>query len=980
MQVFEDDEERGRGGFGAHEREPGAEELVAEEARVGSGGARAAAGDLAEQVGDAHLLHAAEAAAHPAEDLDLAHRRGLPAVHGGGAPEGRSDHPEGRAGAHQVGAAHPYLRLRPALAHLTQKLLAEPRLARAGRRGDEHGLGHGLGDALLEERGEARELGVAADAHRGLAEQEALRVRRVALGGEPAAARVAAHVAPRAHEAADHVVDAHLLAAATIEHGDAAVDGLAHRHRAGDHGAPGDQRERHARQERPHGERAARRLDRLVRTGARAAQRDEERSVDEDVQPAAIALREGAQGVLALLGVCRGGVARGGVARVARVTPEHCALGRRGGAGDEHAEQALLDGGHARAGRGRVAALARDLAEAAQLVGHRAPVRRPIGGRLGQHPGDEIVEALRDVGPEIADARRLLDGHLEQRRQHVLADEGRAAREAAEEHAGEGEDVGGGADVALAARLLGGHVAGRADHVPGVRERPLGAGDAGDAEVEELGALGRAVDEEDVARLDVAVHHAAPVRLVERRGDAHGERDALVERQLLALEAVGEVFALEPFHGQVERALVRAAVGDVADDRGVVQVGQDEALALEARGLDALGLQDLDGDARARDQIARAVDLAHPTRAGDLLGHEAARDELVLLHRAPVSSPGIRASMAADTRATRLDAAIRERLEAEKRSPAGACVPARVPAPSRTEDDRRPRTLSIMRISRPRALGIATLCAAGALTACGARSTLEGEPASTGTGAGVTGTGAGPTTPPDAGVVCPDAMPKAYLCDTGNTIYAFDPPTLVAEAIGTFDCPEDTIPWTMTVDGAGAAYLIYDDWNVYKVDLTSFECTQTPYAPGQLGFTGEEGIAVAPVNGVPRFFVYGANPSPTLAVGDLTSFVLSSVGAVTPATGEFPVAIQGDAFGRLYAFSQDSTFFEMGATTADVTHLDHTALPGGGNWAVLAYGTQIYLFGSGGAVGLYDPAAEQLTTVGSVGFSIIGASATPCIP
>ena len=63
-----------------------------------------------------------------------------------------------------------------------------------------------------------------------------------------------------------------------------------------------------------------------------------------------------------------------------------------------------------------------------------------------------------------------------------------------------------------------------------------------------------------------------------------------------------------------------------------------------------------------------------------------------------------------------------------------------------------------------------------------------------------------------------------------------------------------------------------------------------------------------------------------------------------------------------------------------MTHLDATSLPGGGNWAVMAYGDQIYLFGAGGTVGLYDASTTQVTGLGTVGFNIIGASATPCIP
>jgi hypothetical protein len=245
-----------------------------------------------------------------------------------------------------------------------------------------------------------------------------------------------------------------------------------------------------------------------------------------------------------------------------------------------------------------------------------------------------------------------------------------------------------------------------------------------------------------------------------------------------------------------------------------------------------------------------------------------------------------------------------------------------------------------------------------------------------GSGASGTSTSGTSTSAP----TCADAKLNAYLCDDGETLYTFDPMTLATAPIGQLSCPTQATPWTMTVDGLGSAYVIYDDWYVYRVDLATLSCALTPYVPGQLGFTGEEGIAVAAVGGVDRFFVFGASPDPTLAVSDLTSFVLSPVGPVTPPNGEFPVAIQGDAFGHLYAFSQDSTFFELSSASAGVTHLGHPSLPGGGNWAVMAYGSQIYLFGAGGTVGRYDPPSQQLTTLGTVGFSVIGASATPCVP
>jgi hypothetical protein len=264
------------------------------------------------------------------------------------------------------------------------------------------------------------------------------------------------------------------------------------------------------------------------------------------------------------------------------------------------------------------------------------------------------------------------------------------------------------------------------------------------------------------------------------------------------------------------------------------------------------------------------------------------------------------------------------------------------------------------------------LCVGVALAACGGRSDLEGEVASVPVAAaGDAG---------DEGAACPVGGPTAYLWTADAALYTFDPATLQTTLLGVVSCPSDQPPWTMTVSGSGFGYMIYDDWNIYRVDLATLACTPTPYVPGQLGFTGEEGVAVAREDGVERFFVFGDGTVPTLAVSDFTSFVLSEVGPATPDPDAFPVAVQGDASGRLYALSQTGTFFELGSTPAEVSDLAQTTLGEPDNWAILRYGAGIYLFGQGGAVGLYDPVANQLVPLGSVNMSIIGASAAPCGP
>jgi hypothetical protein len=176
--------------------------------------------------------------------------------------------------------------------------------------------------------------------------------------------------------------------------------------------------------------------------------------------------------------------------------------------------------------------------------------------------------------------------------------------------------------------------------------------------------------------------------------------------------------------------------------------------------------------------------------------------------------------------------------------------------------------------------------------------------------------------------------------------------------------------------------MLYGDWNIYRLDLTTMSCTRTPYSPGELGFAaaGKQAIAVSRDQGAERLYVYGENQAsvPTLAVTDLTSFVLRSVGSVAPDPGEYPVDMQADAFGRLFALTSSGLLVELDSATARVLGQDQTSYQSGGSWAVMTWNDQLYFFADS-QVSRYDLASKQLSIVGNVGDSIVGASAAACI-
>jgi hypothetical protein len=162
------------------------------------------------------------------------------------------------------------------------------------------------------------------------------------------------------------------------------------------------------------------------------------------------------------------------------------------------------------------------------------------------------------------------------------ATKGGATDQRLEPHAPEREEIRATVDVAAGHHLLGGHVRGRSDHDAGARERgDVAAGR--DAEVDEHGARGVPVAQEDVAGFDVAMDHARVVHGRERLGDALDHRDAARDGERASPDEMhAEVDAVEPLHREPWRAVLRAPVAHEADDVWMRNLREKLAFALEA--------------------------------------------------------------------------------------------------------------------------------------------------------------------------------------------------------------------------------------------------------------------------------------------------------------------------------------------------------------------------------------------------------------
>ena len=172
----------------------------------------------------------------------------------------------------------------------------------------------------------------------------------------------------------------------------------------------------------------------------------------------------------------------------------------------------------ARTGHRSLLALLPRLVERARERGARVVA---IARRFRETAIDDGGERVRHVRRNRLQRRRSLRDVRDDHGRRALVVERKTAAERLEGDDAERVEVAASVDL-VAGDLLGAHVVDGAEHLSRHRER-RGLGDAGDAEVGDHRAPGVRV-EENVLRLDVAVHDAALVRVGE------GERDVANDR------------------------------------------------------------------------------------------------------------------------------------------------------------------------------------------------------------------------------------------------------------------------------------------------------------------------------------------------------------------------------------------------------------------------------------------------------------------
>ena len=134
----------------------------------------------------------------------------------------------------------------------------------------------------------------------------------------------------------------------------------------------------------------------------------------------------------------------------------------------------------------------------------------------------------------------------------------------------------------------------------------------GQTEVEKLHAV---ASQHDVAGLQIAVHDAASMRVVQGIGDPDGGPQGERQRQRAVLQPPREGHAVEILHHQEDRRTVLADVMECADIR-MRDAGDGASFVAEpfdpaAWRVHELAREQLDGDGPIESRVARTVDFTH---------------------------------------------------------------------------------------------------------------------------------------------------------------------------------------------------------------------------------------------------------------------------------------------------------------------------------------------------------------------------------
>ncbi len=298
-----------------------------------------------------------------------------------------------------------------------------------------------------------------------------------------------------------------------------------------------------------------------------------------------------------------------------------------------------------------------------------------------------------------------------------------------------------------------------------------------------------------------------------------------------------------------------------------------------------------------------------------------------------------------------------------------------------------------------------TACQGNDVHSCNSDGTLGGVTQSCGSqtcqnGACVSSTGGG-------GNNCASGTQLIYVVDDANDLLSFDPQhNNTLTKIGTLSCNASTawpgfgggqaFPFSMSVDRAGNAWVLYSSGQIFKVPVSNpSQCTNSGFTPGASGYQlmGMGFVATSPGAQTEHLYIAGgtagrSNASGNLGYIDPSTLQVTTVGTFTAQTYGPELTGTGDA--KLYGYFPDTSNTRVvqidPATGAEGQSWSLPALSGSVNaWAFAHWGGRFYIFvtvGGNSQILMLDPTNNgAVTTIAqNLKYTIVGAGVSTCAP
>lgn len=263
-------------------------------------------------------------------------------------------------------------------------------------------------------------------------------------------------------------------------------------------------------------------------------------------------------------------------------------------------------------------------------------------------------------------------------------------------------------------------------------------------------------------------------------------------------------------------------------------------------------------------------------------------------------------------------------------------------------------------------------------------------------GGGQDATGGGPPVEP-----CDPDVLFVYLVTSETDLYRFDPRALDTgadpfELVGALVCPTigfDATPFSMAVSRTGRAYSVFNDGELFRINVKNAACAATDWQPGTAGFdVFGMGYALDDEGGGEQLYVADINfdaVSDGLGRIDTSTFELEYIGPFSQNPGTRMEMTSADD-GGLYAFFIDDaivggTLVEIDKDTAEIVQAVRLDQPesGSSSLAFAYWGGDFYIFtGFAGTttVTRYRPADGTVAQVATLPRTVVGAGVSTCDP